>query len=221
MCLVHRLGRGLVGGVCRVLCFCHILLVLGFVSSLRLWWCRRASIRFVCGGLRIVLGIGFFGFLLCLKRFRLCVGWLSFGCLGVGVVGSIFRIGIGVSCLRVLGSMLWRGFVCGFGGSMFLGLLLCLVFGLFGLGGMLRRRICGSLLLLVMVVVGCCYCCWLFGFCFVGVFCCVGLLVLFGWWWGRVCRLGFVWLGVVFWFCPSMMLIGIRMLCWFVCRVGL
>lgn len=68
---------------------------------------------------------------------------LGFGCLGVCGGWPIFRIGIGVSCLRGLGSMLWRGFVCRFVGSIVLGLLLCVVFGLFGLGGMLRRRICG------------------------------------------------------------------------------
>ena len=93
-------------------------------------------------------------------------------------------------------------------GRLVLGLLLGGVFGLFGLGGGWCRRICGL---------------WVFGvlfFCVWGFFC-VGLWVLFGWCWGRVCRLGFGGIGVVFWFCPSMRWIGVRRLCCFVCRGGL
>ena len=81
--------------------------------------------------------------------------------MGVCVGGSIFRIGRGVSGLRVLGSRLWRVFGCGFVGSGFLGFVLCVVFGLFGLGGMLLRRIFG---LCLLGFVGVCCCLWCLGF---------------------------------------------------------
>ena len=129
--------------------------------------------------------------------------------MGVCVGGSIFRIGRGVSGLRVLGSRLWRVFGCGFVGSGFLGFVLCVVFGLFGLGGMLRRRIFGLCLLGFVVVCG------------VWGFFCGRLLGLFVLLLGRVCLLGFGGIVVVFWFCPSRILIRIRMLFCFFCRSGL
>lgn len=161
--------------VCRFLCFYPIVPVLGFGSSLILRWCRRASILFLRDGLRIVLGIGFWRFRLCLRKFRCFVVRVNLCCRGVCGVCSIFRSGIGVSCLQVLGSRLWRGFVCMFGGSIVLGFLLCVVFGLFGLGGGLRRRIFGSF---GLVVVGC-FGVW--GFFFVRLF------VVFVLFLGRVC----------------------------------
>lgn len=185
---------GLVGGVCRFLCFCRILLVLGFGSSLIEWLCRRGnSLLLLCCLLRIVLGIGFFGVRLCWQRVRLRVGLVCFGCGGVCVGLPIFRSGRGVSCLLGLGSRRLRGFGCGFVGKFFLGFLLCRVFGLFGLGGGWRRRICGWLCSEVVVVV--------FVFVFVlgvwGVF--VGRrLGLFVLCLGLVCLLGFCGIGVVF-----------------------
>lgn len=140
-----------------------------------------------CCLLRIVLGTCFFGFRLCWRRVRLCVGWVCFGCGGVCVGGSIFRSGRGVSGLLGLGSMRWRGFGCRFVGRLFLGFLVCGVFCLFGLRGRWRRRICGSLLGVGFVVVVC-----VWGF-FVGRR--LVLFVLFG---GLVCLLGFCVSGVVF-----------------------